>query len=254
MKKLPVITLGLALLLTTVITAWWLASSGSRMAVPLEITLRAKGPQDPAFCAPPLTPRPPPPVDSPFGVHLFATTALGVVHPLPAMEISSQLAPPPKGQGLAPASPTPGRTPVPTPALTPASSTAGLTPAPTPTPGPGPSGRAYNETGLDDVQSVVMLLEEFRRAFGAMPTGELNDEVVRRLQGENPKGLAVLPKTHPNLNAQGELLDRWGTPYRFHPESAWETTVRSAGPDKTMWTSDDILSAADNPQTVTAQF
>jgi hypothetical protein len=98
-----------------------------------------------------------------------------------------------------------------------------------------------NETGLDDVQSVSMILEEYRRAFGAMPVGELNDEIVRRLQGENPKGLAVLPKTHPAINAQGELMDRWGTPYRFHPESAWDMTVRSAGPDRRMWTNDDIL-------------
>jgi hypothetical protein len=98
-----------------------------------------------------------------------------------------------------------------------------------------------NETALDDVQSVVMLLEEFRRAFGAMPTGELNDEIVRRLQGENPKGIAVLPKTHPAIR-EGELIDRFGTPYRFHPESAWVTTVRSAGPDKKMWTGDDIVS------------
>lgn len=100
----------------------------------------------------------------------------------------------------------------------------------------------YNETAEQDMQTVVILLEEYRRAFGAMPMGEQNDEIVRRLQGENPKGIAVLPKNHPNLNALGELLDRWGTPYRFHPESAWLTTVRSAGPDREMWTRDDVLS------------
>jgi hypothetical protein len=37
-------------------------------------------------------------------------------------------------------------------------------------------------------------------------------------------------------------VDRWGTPYRFHPESAWVMTVRSAGLDRRMWTGDDILS------------
>jgi hypothetical protein len=102
---------------------------------------------------------------------------------------------------------------------------------------------ALNETAQDDVATVGQLLEEYRRAFGAMPVGELNDEIVRRLQGDNPLGIAVLPKDHPAISADGELLDRWGTPYRFHPESAWVMTVRSAGPDKRMWTSDDILSS-----------
>jgi hypothetical protein len=99
-----------------------------------------------------------------------------------------------------------------------------------------------NESALDDVESVSLILQEYRRAFGAMPVGELNDEIVRRLQGENPRGIAVLPKIHPAINPAGELLDRWGTPYRFHPESYWMMTVRSAGPDKRMWTTDDILS------------
>lgn len=197
----------IALLAIVLFAGWWLAGDGG---VPgrtlMEDVLRIKGPQDAAFCGPLAQPRPPPPVDSPFGVHLFATTPLGVVYPMRGVEeISNAL-------GL-PAS---------------VAEKAGVTPG--------------NETAYDDVQSVGTLLEEFRRAFGAMPTGELNDEIVRRLQGENPKGIAVLPKSHPAINAQGELIDRWGTPYRFHPESAWETTVRSAGPDKKMWTGDDILS------------
>lgn len=116
----------------------------------------------------------------------------------------------------------------------------------------------HNETGEEDVATVVLVLEEFRRVFGAMPMGEQNDEIVRRLQGENPKGIAVLPRTHPNLSPEGELLDRWGTPYRFHPESAWLTTVRSAGPDRKMWTRDDLLSEntvpAQSPGDLTSSF
>lgn len=198
-----------ALLAVILFAGWWLAGDGDVAGTSTsssEATLRAKGPQDAAFCGPLAQPRPPPPVESPFGVHLFATTPLGVVYPMRgAFEIIHDL-------GLPEA----------------VAEKAVKKPA--------------NETAYDDVQSVGILLEEFRRAFGAMPTGELNDEIVRRLQGENPKGIAVLPKSHPAINPDGELIDRWGTPYRFHPESAWETTVRSAGPDKKMWTADDILS------------
>ena len=96
-----------------------------------------------------------------------------------------------------------------------------------------------------DVQVVSTLLQEYRRATGAMPAGQLNDEVVRHLQGQNVKGIAVLPKTHPMINADGELMDRWGTPYFFHAESSYVMTVRSAGPDKKLWNTDDILSESE---------
>lgn len=178
---------------------------------------RDRGPLGSQICGPFAVPRPPPPIDSPFGVHLFATTPLGVIHPLRAMSMADHLMPPASAGKQA------NRDALPDRAIAKAPSA------------------AVNETALDDVESVSLLLQEFRRAFGAMPVGELNEEIVRRLQGENPRGLAVLPKTHPAINAEGELLDRWGTPYRFHPESSWMMTVRSAGPDKRMWTSDDIL-------------
>jgi hypothetical protein len=206
----PAIHICLTLLVIAILcTGWWLAgdpNSTSRQTSTLKAA--TKGPMEPEFCGPLRAPMPPPPIHSEFGLHLYSTSAKGIVHPLPVIEIVNALPPP---QGL-PVKPTP------------------------------PSDIPKNDTAYDDVQTVNILLEEFRRAFGAMPTGELNDEIVRRLQGENPKGIAVLPKTHPSISADGELLDRWGTPYRFHPESAWLMTVRSAGPDKEMWTSDDLLS------------
>jgi|GEM_PF-1187905 len=210
MKKLPphILHGGAVLLLATILsTGWWLAGAGDSLLDGAPLKVSSKGPMEAAFCGPLRAPMPPPPMDSPYGLHLYATTPKGTVHPLPAMEIVSHLALPPGTSEKIDGSTTP-----------------------------------KNETTFDDIQTVTTLLEEFRRAFGAMPTGELNDEIVRRLQGENPKGIAVLPKTHPNLSAEGELLDRFGTPYRFHPESAWHMTVRSAGPDKKMWTSDDQIS------------
>lgn len=189
--------------------AWWMAGDAAPSSRD-RLTERAstQGPVEPAFCGPLRPPLPPPPMDSEYGIHLYATTPKGTVHPLPVMEIVDAL-PAPEGSADTKAA----RPDMP-----------------------------KNESLFDDVQTVMTLLEEFRRAFGAMPTGELNDEIVRRLQGENPKGIAVLPKAHPSISAEGELLDRFGTPYRFHPESAWQMTIRSAGPDKQMWTSDDQIS------------
>ncbi|MDZ4288864.1 MAG: hypothetical protein U0984_12940 [Prosthecobacter sp.] len=217
-KPLPpfIIHGGFCLLLAIVLSGgWWLAGTGDSSA-PAELPRlsTAKGPIEPAYCAPPAIPRPPPPIDSPFGLHLYAQRAKGVIYPLAAMIVVNQLAPPEKPQE---------------PKVAPPQTTV-------------PNTTPKNETAYDDVQSVTILLNEYRRSFGAMPVGELNDEIVRRLQGENPQGIAVLPKTHPSINSEGELMDRWGTPYRFHPESAWHMTIRSAGPDRKMWTSDDILS------------
>lgn len=219
MKKPPAILVPGFFLLLFIIAI----GVGWRMAKDGEITLpgrvvQSKGPMETSFCGPLMLPLPPPAFDSPDGFHLYATNAVGVVHPLPAMQIVDQLGVPQTADKSTPASTT--------------------------------AVRSTNETGLDDVQAVGVLLEEYRRAFGAMPVGELNDEIVRRLQGENPKGIAVLPKIHPAINAQGELMDRWGTPYRFHPESAWEVTIRSAGGDRKMWTSDDILSEAQSADLV----
>ena len=42
------------------------------------------------------------------------------------------------------------------------------------------------------------------------------------------------------INRNGELCDRWGTPFFFHAESAAHMEIRSAGPDKKMWTDDDV--------------
>lgn len=220
--------------LAVLLMGWWFAgdprpagggAAGKEMNA-LEARARTEGPVDATFCGPLAPPRDPPPLESPFGIHLYATSPRGIVTPLAVMEIADML-PAPEGvaanKKLVSLAPGGGTLPV-------------------------------NETAYDDVATVLTLLEEFRRAFGAMPTGELNDEIVRRLQGENAKGIAVMPKSHPSLNSNGELLDRWGTPYRFHPESAWEMTVRSAGPDKKMWTNDDILSNTEPTPTGTTQL
>ena len=52
---------------------------------------------------------------------------------------------------------------------------------------------------------------------------------------------ALIPPDHPAINRRGELCDRWGTPFFFHAESAKQMSIRSAGPDKKMWTDDDVV-------------
>ncbi|MDC0314941.1 hypothetical protein OAL62_00940 [bacterium] len=99
-------------------------------------------------------------------------------------------------------------------------------------------------TAEDDLRLVQDLLLNFRLLFknhASIPFGG-NSDFVRVLAGANVQGLALVDFDHSFISAEGELLDRWGQVLFFHQESSNMTALRSAGPDKTMWTSDDVIS------------
>ena len=96
--------------------------------------------------------------------------------------------------------------------------------------------------------SPQIVLENMRRAvinygstFSGNPVGT-NPEIAAALNGENPKQIKFIdPENGLRINGKGELVDSWGTPFFFHQLSATDMEVRSAGPDKIMWTADDLV-------------
>lgn len=90
------------------------------------------------------------------------------------------------------------------------------------------------------MQIVYSVLGNYARVFGEMPLGGLNEELVGALRGDNPKHMRFLVVSDSALNGRGELLDRWGTAYFFHKLSGQVVELRSAGPDRKMWTGDDV--------------
>ena len=96
--------------------------------------------------------------------------------------------------------------------------------------------------------SPQIVLENMRRAvinygstFSGNPVGT-NPEIAAALNGENPKQIKFIdPENGLRINGNGELVDSWGTPFFFHQLSATDMEVRSAGPDKIMWTADDLV-------------
>jgi hypothetical protein len=74
------------------------------------------------------------------------------------------------------------------------------------------------------------------------PVGE-NDEITRALMGDNVLLLALVPRDHPAVGPKGQLLDRWGTPFRFHQLSGTHMEIRSAGPDRRFSTEDDAVAS-----------
>ncbi len=84
--------------------------------------------------------------------------------------------------------------------------------------------------------AAVLLVKDYRDR----PLAD-NRDFTALLQGNNPHRVAWIRPGHPAVNADGELVDRWGSPLFFHRESSRATGIRSAGPDRVMWTDDDLF-------------
>ena len=93
-----------------------------------------------------------------------------------------------------------------------------------------------------DLRIVSDVIEAFRTNF--LQTGNpvgANAEITAALAGKNKLRFAFIAPNHPAINKAGELCDRWGMPFFFHAQSATKMEIRSAGPDKKMWTDDDAV-------------
>jgi hypothetical protein len=90
------------------------------------------------------------------------------------------------------------------------------------------------------MENVRATFRNYSSRFGGNPVGT-NEEITRALKGANP-GKTPFLDTEDGLevNDRGELVDNWGTPYFFHQLSRTEIEIYSAGPDRKLWTSDDL--------------
>lgn len=90
------------------------------------------------------------------------------------------------------------------------------------------------------LENVQMILRDFRTAFGENPVGS-NAEITSALTGNNLKQIRLPIPNGSSVNAEGEMCDRWGTPYFFHQLSGKKMEIHSAGPDRMMGTGDDLV-------------
>ncbi len=94
----------------------------------------------------------------------------------------------------------------------------------------------------NDLTSLAHLMDNFtllvKSAFDRPLSA--NEDWAAALRGLNPAHERFLPDTSIALDAQGRLVDRWGTPLFFHAIGNHQFELRSAGPDKKLWTADDI--------------
>lgn len=118
------------------------------------------------------------------------------------------------------------------------SATATITPRPSGQPAPLQFTNFAPATVLENMSHVF---RQYNQMFGGNPVG-INSEITSQLAGNNPKHINFLnPEDGMRINEKGELVDPWGTPYFFHQLSRTDMEIHSAGPDKIMWTSDDLV-------------
>lgn len=145
------------------------------------------------------------------------------------------------GQPIAPAT-VALATPAPEEAPTPEQPVAVAMPAPEPPPDlPPPKPRiVHSPEALKEMDDIQFMLRDFRTRIGGNPGGT-NAEIMKEVMGNNRFNARLGPPEGQRLNEQGELVDRWGSPYFFHQLSMTEMEVRSFGPDRAMYTADDII-------------
>lgn len=97
-----------------------------------------------------------------------------------------------------------------------------------------------NPSASAEFGKIIIMLRDYRTIAGENPVGT-NAEIMKALMGDNPKNAVLGPPEGMSLNAEGELLDAWGTPYFFHQISRDVMEIISAGPDKRRGTEDDLI-------------
>jgi hypothetical protein len=67
-----------------------------------------------------------------------------------------------------------------------------------------------------------------------------NEDWADLFRGKNAAHERFLPDRHVALDTNGHLVDRWRAPLFFHALGGGRYEIRSAGPDRKLWTADDI--------------
>jgi hypothetical protein len=159
--------------------------------------------------------------------------------PVPKLAASPPPSPvetPPPATAEIPVPPTPPAAAIPAAAL-PATATTSPSAAPV-LPGSATEIPATAEDISEDLSAVDSTIRNFQAVHGENPIGS-NAEITAALLGNNLKQIKLEVPAGSRLNSEGEMCDRWGTPYFFHQVSGTEMEIRSAGPDRRMWTGDD---------------
>jgi len=110
--------------------------------------------------------------------------------------------------------------------------------------------RDYAKTSLTPQNDLILMSHLMENALLLLKSAadrplSANEDWADFLTGQNAAHERFLPDNHAALNKNRQLVDRWGTPLFFPALGKGRYEVRSAGPDKTLWTVDDLHRNAD---------
>jgi len=110
--------------------------------------------------------------------------------------------------------------------------------------------RGYADTNRppeNDLTLMSHLMENFALLLKSAANRPLsaNEDWAEALRGQNAAHERFLPDQHIAFNESGQIVDRWGTPLFFHALGGGRYQLHSAGPDKKLWTDDDLQRNAD---------
>jgi len=116
----------------------------------------------------------------------------------------------------------------------------------TQTPPPPPADQAPAITpevaslALTAIDNLGFTFRDYAAALGGNPVGT-NAEITASLLGDNAKQIKFPLPEGSTLNDKNELCDPWRTPWFFHQISGTKMEIRSAGPDRILYNTDDFV-------------
>lgn len=110
--------------------------------------------------------------------------------------------------------------------------------------------RGYAATDLPPQNDLTLMSRLMENALLLLKSAanrplSANEDWADFFRGRNAAQEMFLPANHAALNTNGQLVDRWSTPLFFHALGGGRYEIRSAGPDRKLWTADDLHRNAD---------
>ena len=94
-------------------------------------------------------------------------------------------------------------------------------------------------TAVDgEMRSFLFAVESYQIMFNGPPLGTVSN-VMQSLLGENRRKVQFLSLSAGSINAKGEFVDPWKTPYQIEINS--NVSIRSAGPNRLFGDKDDVV-------------
>ena len=96
---------------------------------------------------------------------------------------------------------------------------------------------AGTENSMHQIETAFL---NYQVEYETSPSARDQSGFIKNLLGDNPRQIAFLSLKARDQDAEGHMLDRWGTPFCITILDSQDLQILSAGPDKIWQTSDDL--------------